>query len=243
MFQANPAGAMPLSLDHFPKTMARVTGALYLLTIVLGVVGESIHGRLVVSGDASATATNILAHSPLLRLGFASYMVEMACQVAVTGLFYELLKPVSRSASLVAALISLVGIAIKTTSRLFYVAPLLVLADSSHLTAFDAEQRQALSLLLLRINGQGAGIALIFFGFSTILKNTLIVRSTFLPRILGVLGILAGLGWLTFLAPPLAGRVYPYVVAVGLVVSAAQIFWLLVFGVDEERWKEQAAHA
>jgi hypothetical protein len=196
MFQANPAGAMPLSLDHSPKTMARITGALYLLTIVLGGIGESIHGRLVVSGDASATATNILAHSALLRLGFASY-----------------------------------------------VAPLLVLADSSHLTAFDAEQRQALSLLLLRINAQGAGIALIFFGFSTILKNTLIVRSTFLPRILGVLGILAGLGWLTFLAPPLAGRVYPYVVAVGLLVSAAQIFWLLVFGVDEERWKEQAAHA
>jgi hypothetical protein len=223
--------------------MARITGALYLLTIVLGGVGESIHGRLVVGGDASATATNIVTHAALLRLGFASYMTEMACQIAVTALFYELLKPVSRSASLVAALISLVGIAIKTTSRLFYVAPLLVLGDSSYLTAFDAGQRQALSLLLLRVNAQGAGIALIFFGFSTIIKNALIVRSTFLPRILGVIGIVAGLGWLTFLAPPLADRVFPYVVGIGLLVALVQICWLLVFGVDEQRWREQAARA
>jgi hypothetical protein len=167
----------------------------------------------------------------------------MACQIAVTGLFYELLKPVSRSASLVAALISLVGIAIKTMSRLFYVAPLSVLGESSYLTSFDAEQRQALSLLLLKVNAQGAGIGLIFFGFSALIKNVLIVRSTFLPHILGVLGILAGLGWLTFLAPPLADRVYPYVVAIGLLTAAAQIGWLLLFGVDEQRWKEQAAHA
>jgi hypothetical protein len=231
---------MSRAADFSPKTLARITGVLYLLTIVLGAIGESIHGRLVVSGDASATATNLLTHSTLLRLGFASYMTEMACQIAVTALFYELLKPVSRSASLVAALISLVGIAIKTMSRLFYVAPLSILGDSSSLTAFDAQQRQALSLLLLRVNAQGAGIALIFFGFSAIIKNTLIVRSTFLPRILGVLGILAGLGWLTFLAPPLGERVFPYVVAIGLLVAAAQIFWLLVFGVDEQRWKEQA---
>jgi Domain of unknown function (DUF4386) len=229
--------------DFSPKTLARITGALYLLTIVFGGLGESIHGRLVVSGDASATATNIATHSALLRIGFASYMMEAACLIAVTALFYELLKPVSRSASLVAALISLVGIAIKTTSRLFYVAPLSLVGNPSYLTVFDAEQRQALSLLLLKVNAQGAGIALIFFGVSAVIKNTLIVKSTFLPRILGVIGILAGLGWLTFLAPPLADRVYPYVVALGLLASAAQIGWLLVFGVDEQRWKDQAAHA
>jgi hypothetical protein len=79
-------------------------------------VGESIQGRLVVPGDAAATATNILAHAPLLRLGFASYMVEMACQIAMTALFYDLLRPVSRSVSLLAAFLSLVRIAIKTTN-------------------------------------------------------------------------------------------------------------------------------
>lgn len=60
---------------------------------------------------------------------------------------------------------------------------------------------------------------------------------------LGVLGMLAGLGWLTFLSPPLAGRLYPYVVGIGLVGAAAPIVWLFVFGVNDERWREQAGRA
>ena len=82
-----------------------------------------------------------------------------------------------------------------------------------------------------------------FFGFYALLKNWLIVRSTFLPRALGVLGMLAGAGWLTFLSPPLAHRVYGCVVGLALLAAAAQILWLLVFGVDERRWREQAGRA
>jgi hypothetical protein len=178
-------------------------------------------GWLVVPGDAAATATNILAQASLLRLGFASYLVEMACLIAATALFYDLLKPVSRSVSLLAAFFSLVGIAIKPLSRLFYIAP----------------------LLLLRVNAQGAGIAMVFFGCYALLKGYLIFRPTFLPRILGVLGMLAGVGWLTFLTPRLATRAYPYVVTIALLGTAAQIVWLLVYGVNEQRWKEQAGRA
>lgn len=225
------------------RAKTRITAAFYLLTILLGGIGESIHGRLVVPGDAAATATGILAHAPLLRLGFATYMVEMACQVATTALFYDLLKPVSRSASLLAAFLSLVGIAIKTVSRVFYVAPLALLGGADSLHAFTAGQLQELVLLLLRINAQGAGMGLVFFGFSALLKNWLIVRSTFLPPLLGGLGMLAGTGLLTFLWPPLADRVYFYVVTLALVGAAAQIVWLFVFGVDEQRWKEQAGRA
>ena len=84
---------------------------------------------------------------------------------------------------------------------------------------------------------------MVFFGFYALLKGYLIVRSTFLPRILGVLGILGGLGWLTFLSRPLGDRLFPYLAVLGFLRAAAQILWLLVFGVNEQRWKEQASAA
>jgi hypothetical protein len=224
-----------------PRVKARIAGVFYLLNILTGVFAQGfVSERLVASGDAAATAANILTHESLFRLGFAVYLIEMACQVVVTVLFYELLKPAGRSVSLVAACLSLVGIAVKTCSRLFYIAPLLVLGGASYLSVFNAEQLQALALLLLKVNDQGAAIGLVFFGFYAVLKGYLIIRSTFLPRILGVLAVFAGLGLLTFLHLPLGYRLFPYTAALGLLAALPQILWLLVFGVNEQRWKEQA---
>jgi hypothetical protein len=93
------------------------------------------------------------------------------------------------------------------------------------------------------VNDRGAGIALVFFGLTAVLKGYLIVRSTFLPRILGVLGMVGGAGWLSFLYLPLAYRLFPYILVLGLLGTAALILWLLAFGVNEERWKEQASAA
>src|SRR6266480_3835784 len=153
-----------------PRFEARITGAFYLLTILTGIFAQGfVSERLVVSGDAAATATNILMHKSLFQLGFTAYLVEMACQVAMTALFYELLKPAGRSVSLLAAYLGLAGCVVKTFSRVFYIVPLFVLGRPSYLSVFSAEQLQALALLFLKVNDQGAGIALAFFGFSTLL--------------------------------------------------------------------------
>src|SRR3989475_2400517 len=227
-----------------PRLEARITGALYLLTILTGIFAQGfVSGSLVVDGDAAATATNILMHKSLFQLGFAVYLIEMACQIAITALFYNLLKPAGRSVSLVAAFLGLAGCVIKTFSRLFYIAPLLVLGGSHYLSVFSAEQLQALALLFLKVNDHGAAIALAFFGFYALLTGYLIVRSTFLPRILGVLSVFGGLGWLTFLYPPLGYRLFPYLAAFGLLGAGSLIVWLLVFGVNEQRWKMQASAA
>jgi hypothetical protein len=99
---------------------------------------------------------------------------------------------------------------------------------------------QALALLFLKVNDRGAGIALVFFGFYALLTGYLILRSTFLPRILGVFSILGGLGWLSFLYLPLGHRLFPYVAVIAILGATALIVWLLVFGVNEQRWKEQS---
>jgi hypothetical protein len=145
--------------------------------------------RLVVSGDAAATAANLLAHKGLFQLGFAVFMIEMACNSVITALFYDLLKPVSRSVSLGAAFLGLAGCVIKTMSRLFFIAPLFIRGGAHYLSVFSAEQLQALALLFLKVNDRGAAIALVFFGFYALLTGYLIIRSTFLPRILGVLSV------------------------------------------------------
>jgi len=227
-----------------PRLKARITGALYLLTMLTGIFAQGfVSGRLVVDGDAAATATNILAHSGLFQLGFAIYLIEMACQIAMTALFYDLLKPAGSSVSLIAAFLGFAGCVIKTFSRLFFIAPLFVLGGAHYLSAFSAEQLQALALLFLKLNEHGAAIALVFFGFYALLTGYLMIRSTFLPRILGMLSVLGGLGWLTFLYQPLGYRLFPYIAAFGLLGAASLVLWLLVFGVNEPRWKEQARAA
>ena len=92
----------------------------------------------------------------------------------------------------------------------------------------------------LRWNPLGVDIPVVFDGFSCLLIGYLIFRSSFLPRILGVLMAVGGLGWLTFLSPPLAKHLSPYNLALGLLGQESVMLWLLVMGVNVQKWKEQA---
>jgi hypothetical protein len=226
-----------------PRVKARIAAVLYLLEGAPAVFQQVVIAGLVVSGDAAATAANVVAHETLFQLWFAAALLAVAFHIAYTVLFYDLFKPVNRMIALVAASISLVACALQAFATLFQLAPLLVLADGNSFGVFAPGQAQALALLFLTLHTQAFNIYLIFFGFWLILSGYLILRSTFFPRIIGVLLALDGVGWAMFLWPPLATALYPVISIVAALAEIPLVLWLLVVGVNAQRWREQARAA
>jgi hypothetical protein len=227
-----------------PRLKARMAGVFQLLEAATAASGEVIIlDRLVVAGNAAATAANILGHERLFWLGFSSSLIGVGFHIPWALLIYELLKPVNRSVSLLAAFVILVGCAIQALTCLLYLAPLPILQGGSSLSAFTPEQLQALALMFLRLNAYAFQVYLVFFGFWCVLIGYLIFRSTFLPRVLGVLFAISGLGWATYLSPPLAHRLHPFIVAASALGEIPLELWLIVMGVNVQRWKDQAGAA
>lgn len=223
---------------------ARMAGVFQLLEALTAGFGQVIVlSRLVVAGNAGATAANILGHERLFWLGFASSLIGVAFHIAWALLMYELLRPVNRSLSLFAAFVILVGCAIQALTSLLYLAPLLVLQSGNSLSAFTPDQLQALAFMFTKLNTYAFDIYLVFFGFWCILIGYLIFKSTFLPRVLGVLLTISGLGWVTYLSPPLAHNVYPFIATASAIGEIPLELWLIVMGVNVQRWKEQASAA
>ncbi len=219
--------------------MARMAGVFYLLYVAIaGLAGFARRG-IIVSGDAAATATNIMAHESLYTLGFACDFLSVAAYVVVLVLFYQLFKPVNSSVSILAAAFGFMGCLLMAVGGIFQLAPLAVLAKAAHSTAFSAEQLQLQAYLLLRLYNSAYSIALIAFGLFDFLIGYLIIKSTFLPRILGVLMCVAGLAFLPFLAPAFGARYLNWILPVAI-GELLVILWLIVKGVDVARWQEQA---
>jgi hypothetical protein len=218
--------------------MARIAGLFYLLMAVVGEAADLARRGLIVTGDAAATATNIQAHQSLYLLGYAGDIIMVACYVVVTALFYRLFKPVSKSIALIAAAIGLMGCAILAIAYSYELAPLVLLGNARYLGSFTVEQRQALSYVFLKFWSQTYSVSLVFFGLYLALHGWLVLGSTFLPRILGVF-LLLGVASLAWLAPPFATRYFPWTFA-GSSGEVLLTFWLLVKGVDSDKWLRQA---
>ena len=227
-----------------PRARARITGVVYLLFFATAVASALVSpGTSGLGGaltDAAATANAILAHRAAYQLGWALGMVSNACYVALIALFYQLFRPVSSTAALLAAFFGLLGCAVNAVGSLLELTPLLLLGGDPYLGAFTREQLQAQALVLLNLSIAAGSVALVFFGVFQLALGYVIFRSGFLPRILGVLVALAGVGWLTFLAPPLASRLLPELEVLGIVAEAGLMLWLLVAGVNAQAWLERS---
>ncbi|MDB4875315.1 MAG: hypothetical protein JWM41_1761 [Gemmatimonadetes bacterium] len=225
--------------DSSPRYRARMAGVFYVLMLLSGGIGFVGRRGLIVTGDAAATATNILAHQSMYVLGFSGDVLVTVTYVVVVVLLYEMFRPVNRTAALLGAFLGLMACTIQAFATLFQLAPLTILGGARYLSVFTVEQLQAQAYMFLKLYSQAYGIALVFFAFCSLLTGYLIIRSTFLPHVLGVFMLIAGACWLTFLAPPFATKYFAFILP-GAVGELMLMLWLLVKGVDAERWNEQA---
>jgi hypothetical protein len=229
-----------------PRLKARIAGGLWLLCIVAGVGGFIAGSRLIVANDAAATAAKILENESLFRLGFVADLISGAAYVGVTVFIYYVLKPVSRSLSLLAAFFGLAGVAIGGVAWVSHLAPLVLLHGDQYSSAFTTSQLQVMALIALKLQMQVFSIGMVFFGVQCFVIGYLILRSTFLPRVLGILLGIGGLSYVivcfaNFLFPLLGARLTPFIFPVAFIGEGSLAVWLLVKGVNVKRWKDQAS--
>jgi hypothetical protein len=230
-----------LNANSIKKT-ARFAGFLYLILAVCGGFAEFfVRQSLIVPGDALATVNNIMASESLFRLGFVSELVGQTVFVVLALVLYKLLKPVNKSQAQVMVMFVLIAVTITCLNMLNQFAALLVLNGGDYLAAFDVGQQQALVLFFLNLHKAGYLIAQVFFGLWLLPLGYLVYRSGFLPRIVGVLLVVACFGYLvdviTYTLLPSSDVVVSEFTFIGELLL---LLWLLVKGVNVEQWKKRA---
>ncbi len=189
-------------------------------------------GMLVVNGNASATAHNILANETLYRIGFAIPLVAVGFHITWALLIYQLFRVVNRTINQLALLVILVGCSLQAAAAVVYLSPLLYL--QAGFTQLDTVP------LLINLGHLTFDVFLIFFGLGCVLLRSLIMGTTFMPRVIGAMLVADGLGWMTYLFPPLATSIFPAIAAVAGVAEFSLLLWMLILGVKSDRWYEQA---
>ena len=236
-------------MDTSPRQLARVAGALYLINILGGAFAIGIvPAMVVVSGDAAATAHNIQTNELLYRLGLVAHIVVTVTNVPLAVIFYELFKVVNRRLALLDACFIVVATAVEAAGLLIEFAPLVLLGSGPYASALPAAQLQALAYMSSDLSAVGYGIHTVFFGFDIIIFAYLVLRSRFLPRAIGVLLAIDGLAYLVYsfahlLAPAVAATLVPWIQLPALFGEGSLCLWLLIVGVDVQRWKAWASVA
>jgi hypothetical protein len=219
------------------KKLGRVAGLLYLIVAVTGGFAQIVRTNVVESGDAAATAENVLDAEWLFRLGFSSDIVAFSTEVVLGLVVYVLFRPVSASLALLAAFLRLAQAAVLGINMLNQFVVLLLLDGGDYLAPFDVTQVHALVLLFLEAHEVGYFIGLVFFGLHNIVLGYLVIKSGYLPRVLGILlMVVVSAGYLVdsfghFLFADYPSSLSVVVIAPAALAEFAVIIWLLVKGV------------
>jgi Domain of unknown function (DUF4386) len=225
------------------RTYARVAGVLFLLSLIGGYFGEMhVPSRIVVARDPAATAQNILDLDTMFRWGFAGYLLEAVCDIALAWVMYVILRPAGRNLALLSVCFGLVSTSVFAVAQFFFFGSAMILGGADYLTGFSPDQLNSLSFVWVRMYGLGAGLFLAFYGLATGVRGYLIYRSDYLPRFLGALLMLAGLGFIArnfvlVLAPAYVSNLF---LVPMFFAGASLTLWMLVKGVDVAKWEASA---
>ena len=230
-----------MTFTEHPRLLARIAGVFYLIITACALFAYLyVRGQVIVSGDMARTAANILAHEQLYRTGFSAAVIVVICNPPMGLILYELLKVVNPRLALLALVFIIISTTIEAVNLFNYITPLFTLTLPEYRGAFDPDELQALARGPIRLFGYAFSVSLTFFGVFCALNGYLILRSKFLPAVLGLLMIVAGVTyWINsfqlFLALPI-----PYIQWVTLIAELSLALWLLVVGVNEAKWRARA---
>jgi hypothetical protein len=235
-----------VTAETSPLIYARVAGFLLLFVAIIAPFSQLyVPSTLIVPADATATADNIAASGWLLHLGIVSDSLVFLIEIVLCVLLYVLLRPVSRTLSLVAAFARLAMTVIMGINLLPYFIALLLLSGAGYLTVFEPDQLDALVLLFLNAHGYGVFIWQMFFGFHLAVLGYLIFKSGYFPWILGVVMVFAALGYLIDaygnILFPNYEEIFGVIVGVTAVIGELPFFlWLAIKGVNVQRYNERS---
>lgn len=185
------------SAELSPRGWSRIAGLGYLVIIISGILAEFVlRGGLTAPGDAAATANRIMASESLFRLSIAGDLVMLICDAVVALALYVLLRQVSRNLALLATFFRLVHTAILGANLLNLFFVIFLLGGASYLAGIPSGQLPALAQLFLEAHGIGYTLGLVFFGVHCLILGYLVFKAGFMPRVLGILLVVAGAGYL-----------------------------------------------
>lgn len=224
-----------------PNRTARIAGFLYLLLVPLGFFGTMYIPSITVPGNALVTVNNIMAHTVLFRLSILSALITPIVTVLVALFLYKLLKPVNKNQAVLMVIFALAAAPIAMLNELNHFAVLLLLNGSDYLKTFSVEQLHSQVMFFLDLSHYGASITAIFWGLWLFPMGYLVFKSDFLPRIIGILLIIAGFGYVIdsialFLLPDLNIDFTQFT----FIGELLFLLWLLFKGVDVEQWEKRA---
>lgn len=234
---------MPDFSNDYPQTTARVAGFLWLVVIAVSVVAVVANPTIGLRGSPAETAASVMSAEGSYRLGFALLLFGGVCYLGVTALLYQVLKPVSGSVALFGALASLAGITVGAASGVHELGALALLHDAGNGATAAASQMQAIAQASLRENPTEFKIGMVYFGCHVASIGYLILRSNFLPKVIGAILVAGGSSYFitsfaTFLAPDLGARLTPFVIPIALLGEGSITLWLLIKGVNVEKWRQ-----
>jgi hypothetical protein len=227
-----------------PNVYAKIGGILYIIMIILGIIEEVfVKGKIVVSGNAAATAANLKSNEMLWRWGIAIELSIIIVTVFIGLVIYVLTKPVNKNLAILAAFFNLLAIGTEAAYALHLVQAIFPVENTPYLNAFTPEQLNVLTSLAIKSQGMGFAIVLLLFGPFFFVTGYLIFKSEYLPRVLGLLYIIPGISYmlssfLLILAPEIGAKYYFFVAGPALIGELALSLWLLIKGVSMEKWNE-----